>query len=761
MSVGVQFLDRFAKKVKRDNGKTALEFSSIPVAYKEAEGDFKGILTEFSQSETAFYCMENVLKTTILKDPREDFNVIIEDDEGHQIEIDLRRLVLNRGDRQEILCVVDESKNYLTHNENGSDSVVFQLEAFPGFLDEYISENGKLKHNMYLLDPISDWNIEGNFLEVVHMVRVSSDFKLRTMSGLRSKEFITTGDIAIVFPESELECVIKRPTFSDVNGRRLPVCYKVSPINNRGFMLSYVLIGGTSNIEYPLIVDPTFEMQTSRSVTSRTDYIRDHIEFSQDVIWYAAAYGQYQSCQSNGTGYAAIIDHNGVTQGSCYRGSNGQSTAGPKAVYITKTGGSTAPYHRISRGGGGYGGAFSRIEWEETDVIPPIVSLSSYSREWSVDDVSVTITASDEGSGVETLEYSWSTTTTPGVWFPTTSGATLTQSSDGAWYLHYRAVDGSGNVTSGYEGLYRIDKTPPTASISINNNAMFTQATSVSLGVTANDSLSGVSQMRFSNDNNTWSSWEPFKHTKTWTLPPGESKKTVYVEVRDVAGNSIVVNGDIYVFSSIFVSPKMVGSLANSQPRLMMNTPYWGSAIYPHIQVDTTTAFNSGFLVEANASTSSAGWISLGSGYPADSTVMHDLQTSLTNKRWYMRVRYRIAGQWSNWSEATSFTVNAPLWHNIIADEVAPASGHLEQLRTVTNSVREARGLPRYSWTDPSLQGKPLRKVYIDELRSAVNSVAVAISKPSPSWVDPTIIAGTTKCRAIHFIQIKNELEKL
>ncbi|MFN3821865.1 MAG: right-handed parallel beta-helix repeat-containing protein, partial [bacterium] len=87
------------------------------------------------------------------------------------------------------------------------------------------------------------------------------------------------------------------------------------------------------------------------------------------------------------------------------------------------------------------------------------------------------------------------------------------------------------------------DKTPPTGSLTINDGAAATDSTTVTLRISASDALSGVSEMRFSNDGSTWSEWEGFSSTRSnWDLSrfggsaePGS--KTVYAQVRDRAGN--------------------------------------------------------------------------------------------------------------------------------------------------------------------------------------------------------------------------------
>jgi WD40 repeat protein len=87
-----------------------------------------------------------------------------------------------------------------------------------------------------------------------------------------------------------------------------------------------------------------------------------------------------------------------------------------------------------------------------------------------------------------------------------------------------------------------IDKTPPTGSLTINDGAATTGSTIVTLKIQANDNLSGVAEMRFSNDGRTWSDWEGFQSTRSWDLTRfgGSSllgPKTVYAQVRDRAGH--------------------------------------------------------------------------------------------------------------------------------------------------------------------------------------------------------------------------------
>lgn len=81
------------------------------------------------------------------------------------------------------------------------------------------------------------------------------------------------------------------------------------------------------------------------------------------------------------------------------------------------------------------------------------------------------------------------------------------------------------------------DSTPPTGSIVIDGGAQYAMSTAVTLALSATDSGSGVSQMRFSNDGSAWTSWESYAASKPYTLPAGDGLKTVYVQYKDGAGN--------------------------------------------------------------------------------------------------------------------------------------------------------------------------------------------------------------------------------
>jgi hypothetical protein len=56
-----------------------------------------------------------------------------------------------------------------------------------------------------------------------------------------------------------------------------------------------------------------------------------------------------------------------------------------------------------------------------------------------------------------------------------------------------------------------------------------------------------VASMRFSNDGTTFSAYQPYAATATWSLTPGSGTKTVYAQFRDGDGNESAVVSDTVV----------------------------------------------------------------------------------------------------------------------------------------------------------------------------------------------------------------------
>jgi WD40 repeat protein len=164
----------------------------------------------------------------------------------------------------------------------------------------------------------------------------------------------------------------------------------------------------------------------------------------------------------------------------------------------------------------------------KVDQTPPTISAAvnpqPNAQGWNNTDVTVRFSCQDALSGVASCS----------------SPVTVSQEGKDL-EVRGEAVDKVGNRSTTTVRV-NIDKTPPTGSLTINDGAASTYSTTVTLRITANDPLSGVAEMRFSNDGRTWSDWEGFQSTRSWDLTRfgGSSSyglKTVYAQLRDRAGN--------------------------------------------------------------------------------------------------------------------------------------------------------------------------------------------------------------------------------
>jgi len=153
--------------------------------------------------------------------------------------------------------------------------------------------------------------------------------------------------------------------------------------------------------------------------------------------------------------------------------------------------------------------------------------------------VTLSLTWADAGGPVASMRFS-----NDGALWTSWEGLAKTRS----WTLPagdgYRTVrvmyrDKAGNNSIAYNDYIRVDTTPPTGSIIINNGASSTTSTKVSLGLTWSDGTgSGVLKMRFSTDGAHWTYWEPPATPKSFTLPsftPGYY--TVRVQFLDAGNN--------------------------------------------------------------------------------------------------------------------------------------------------------------------------------------------------------------------------------
>ena len=136
-------------------------------------------------------------------------------------------------------------------------------------------------------------------------------------------------------------------------------------------------------------------------------------------------------------------------------------------------------------------------------------------------------TATTVVSNTGLLTKSIGPTSTEAISWPSRTGGTF-----------YIDLNGASDVLGTYTLMVQFvpDQTPPTLAIRLAGGHRAVDTTAIPVEVFAADDLSGVSEMAFSNDGETWGAWQPFAPTSTWQAPPGDGDKTLWARVRNGVG---------------------------------------------------------------------------------------------------------------------------------------------------------------------------------------------------------------------------------
>lgn len=133
--------------------------------------------------------------------------------------------------------------------------------------------------------------------------------------------------------------------------------------------------------------------------------------------------------------------------------------------------------------------------------------------------------------------------------------ATVNVSPQNPGFIMEIDLDGDGIVDE-TKNPDTIEGAPPVSNgtILINNGAKYTRSRNVTLTLDADNAV----EMSFSNNNPTWSAWEAYATTKSWTLTSGNGQKTVYVKFKDAGG----IESDTYSDTIILDTTAPTGSIS-------------------------------------------------------------------------------------------------------------------------------------------------------------------------------------------------------
>ncbi|MCX5715321.1 MAG: hypothetical protein NTV07_00295 [Candidatus Omnitrophica bacterium] len=145
-------------------------------------------------------------------------------------------------------------------------------------------------------------------------------------------------------------------------------------------------------------------------------------------------------------------------------------------------------------------------------------------------------------------------------------------------YLYITDDSGAANgwVKKGGWQIVAPDTAPPTGTISINNNAAYTNTTAITLNLFAQDNLggTGVDKMQFSTDGITWSALELYATSKAWNLTSPDGEKSIYVRYSDKAGNiSQAYSAKIALVYGDFVDNQNGGEVISADSKVRLSIP--------------------------------------------------------------------------------------------------------------------------------------------------------------------------------------------
>ncbi|MEJ2249205.1 MAG: hypothetical protein P8Y97_06035, partial [Candidatus Lokiarchaeota archaeon] len=171
------------------------------------------------------------------------------------------------------------------------------------------------------------------------------------------------------------------------------------------------------------------------------------------------------------------------------------------------------------------------------DTVKPTGSIIINNNDaWTITtNIVLTLTYNDATAGIDKVRYSNDGSSWTSWEDPSSSRTWTLVSGDGTKTVYYEIRDNAGLIFQSVDTI-NLDTTEPIGSVIISNNNIWSTSTNVILTLTYNDITSGVSEVRYSNDGTSWTNWEDPSSSRTWTLASGDGLKTVYFEIRDIAG---------------------------------------------------------------------------------------------------------------------------------------------------------------------------------------------------------------------------------
>ncbi|MDP2953063.1 MAG: PQQ-binding-like beta-propeller repeat protein, partial [Chloroflexota bacterium] len=197
--------------------------------------------------------------------------------------------------------------------------------------------------------------------------------------------------------------------------------------------------------------------------------------------------------------------------------------------------GHTYSFRARSRTGTGSLGDWSEPVSTTVDLTAPTGSIAAqgWSSPYISNTVTLSVSASDSTSGLSQMQLG-----SDGLTFGAWETYTTTRSHvapPGAAAVYGRFKDGAGNISQPVTGSITLDASPPAGSVQAQGWSSPYISNTVTLSVSASDGTSGLSQMQFGPNSETFNPWESYGTASLYLAPPGAT--AVFGRFKDQAQN--------------------------------------------------------------------------------------------------------------------------------------------------------------------------------------------------------------------------------
>jgi hypothetical protein len=375
----------------------------------------------------------------------------------------------------------------------------------------------------------------------------------------------------------------------------------------------------------------------------------------------------------------------------------------------------------------------------EIDKTAPTTTASGISDNWSNQDQTITLSATDSVSGVNETQYELS----DGIWRTYTGQITI--STEGYNELTYHSMDNADNVESFQIAYVKIDKTAPTTTASGISNSWSNQSATITLN--AADNLSGVAKTQYQLNNGGWQTYKgPFTistegnnkldYRSIDNAGNVETTHTTYVKIdKTVPTTTASLSKTSWTAGNVSVSLNATDQSSGiSKIQYQINSGAWQTYNNPlTISTEGQTKVNYRSLDNAgNAEVVKTTTVKI------DRTAPKTTASSVSSN-WYkgnVSLKLTASDSWSGVSK-TEYKVNTGQWTtykspitissngiNTVEYRSIDNAGNVEAIKTATVKVDKTAPTLTFSFNHSVLAGKTHKMVPIQVKVSAKDSLS-------------------------------------